>query len=170
MKSGVTGLSELAVRIWLIRLVTLHLSAFVGGDVGEKACATCPSLLELLHRSLDHGGRRRWSIDSVQNVLQRPTCRSTAPFSFQQSRKRIKRLLAHEHGRLQNHRTVRQASGEITLGVGPGNFRERDSATIVWLDQHVVHARTVAGSCPLVYLGLNPHRNKHSGGVCILKI
>jgi hypothetical protein len=58
----------------LIRLVTLHLSAFVGGDVGEKACATRSSLLELLHRAVDHGGGRLLSISAVENVPQWPTC------------------------------------------------------------------------------------------------
>lgn len=68
----------LAVRIWLIRLMTLHRCAFVGRYVGEKACATCSALIELLHRLLDHGSSRCCSINPVENVPQRSTCWSTA--------------------------------------------------------------------------------------------
>ena len=58
--------------------MTLHRCAFVGRYVGEKACATCSALIELLHRLLDHGSSRCCSINPVENVPQRSTCWSTA--------------------------------------------------------------------------------------------
>jgi hypothetical protein len=65
-----------------MRLVTFHRGAFVGRYVGEKARATCPVLVDLLLRLLDHGSGRRLSIDAVENVPQRTTGSSATSLGF----------------------------------------------------------------------------------------